>query len=305
MVISRVSTYTLTQGTLRDATRTQNTLFDLQRQVSSGLKADTFEQLSGQVEYFTALDNKMQRTKQFTETNKVMVTRLQTMQTALDQVSDTADDLKNLILMRRNALTGNNLAFEQQLDAYWQSLTVALNTHVEGRYLFSGTDTAQQAVDDTHFPELATDGVPDDGYYLGSKQDPSLRVSESFTLTSPYIRADDPGIQKLFAALAVAKEASAGGGDDLKLQQAFNLASEGIQGVIDAQAKVNSSIVTINKETDKLGALQLYWKGLKDNIANTDIVGASTEIATNQGILQATFQVFARINSLRLSDFLR
>ena len=38
---------------------------------------------------------------------------------------------------------------------------------------------------------------------------------------------------------------------------------------------------------------------------NADTVALSTQIATQQSVLQATFQVFSRISGLKLSDYLR
>ena len=53
------------------------------------------------------------------------------------------------------------------------------------------------------------------------------------------------------------------------------------------------------------GSFKLYFLGVKEEIGNADLVSVSTQVAINQGILQASFQAFAKINSLKLADFLR
>jgi len=42
-----------------------------------------------------------------------------------------------------------------------------------------------------------------------------------------------------------------------------------------------------------------------EEIGNADILGASTQISINQGILQASFRSFSILSQLRLSDFLK
>lgn len=303
MVYSRVSTYNVHQSTLRDSTRVQAELFNLQNQISSGLKAQTFAELNGKVEQFTLLDARMSRTTQFIENNKVTASRLNSVNAALDQNIQTVTDFKNLIVLRRNAAVGNNLAFQQQLEGHWKALSSQLNTSFEGRYLFSGTRTDTPAVDAENFPTLAVEGTPDAGYYTGSEENATVRIQDNFEL-SENVRADDPAYQKIFAAFVLAKEGNAEA-NDTKLTKAYDLLQEGLKGVIDLQTSVNANKVIVEQANEKLDALNLYWKGVKEEIVNTDIVSASTEVAVNQGILQASFQAFARINALQLSDYLR
>jgi flagellin-like hook-associated protein FlgL len=63
--------------------------------------------------------------------------------------------------------------------------------------------------------------------------------------------------------------------------------------------------VSLGEITDRHTSLSLYWKGVKENVIKTDLVAASTAVATDQAILQASFQTFAQVNRLRLLDFLR
>jgi len=89
------------------------------------------------------------------------------------------------------------------------------------------------------------------------------------------------------------------------LIKAFNFAEQGLNEIISARAKVNANKVTLDQIVDRQTSLNLYWTGVKEEIVNADLVSVSTQVALNQGILQASFQSFARINSLRLVDFLR
>lgn len=301
MDISRISTYNTYQSTLGDAVSVQAELFRLQGQISSGLKADTFSDLNGQVEAFTALDNRLSRTDLFIQQNQLTDGRLKTMSNVMDQLISISNDTKNLIVLARGGSIQDTQAFDEQLNGLWGAFAGQMNTSPDGRYLFSGTKTNTPPVKNT-FPSLQTPGVPDDGYYQGSKQNIKFRIQDDyeFDLTT---RADDPAFQKIAAAFAMAREGHSEG-DDAKMSQAFDLIQAGLTGVVDLQAVVNSQSININNATDRLQALKLYWKGTREDIINTDLVAASTQVAINQSILQASFQAFARINQLKLSDYL-
>jgi flagellar hook-associated protein 3 FlgL len=303
MPLTRISTYAQQQLTLRDVTNTESRLTDLQNQISSGFKSSNYEGLAGQVEPLAAVDHKLSKTQNYLENNSVALTALHTTDNALSQLIQSANELKNEVLLRRNDSFGNAPEFQDEVQGAWKQITAQLNSTSGGRYVFSGSATNTQAVDDSNFPLLAAVGIPDDGYYTGSKQDITLRAQDNFDLKYN-IRADDPAIQKIFAGIAMA---ALGGttGDDTTLKQAYDLLADGIQDVTSLQAENNTNIVTVNNINDQHNAQNLYWKGVKEDMVNTDIVSASTQVATNQGILQASFQIFARITSLRLSDYLR
>ncbi len=178
-----------------------------------------------------------------------------------------------------------------------------LNSNLEGRYLFGGTRTDTPPVSADQFPTLKVDGVPDDGYYQGSKQDVTVRADDT-TEINYNVRADDEGIQQIFAGLAMAQKGSDNNSDE-DLAKAYDLVSQGLEGVISTRSIVNQNKVSIDDINTRHQSIKLYFQGVKEEIGNADLVSVSTQVAINQGILQASFQAFAKINSLKLSDFLR
>lgn len=303
MSVGHISTYALHQNTLRDSVNVQENLANLQKQLSSGAKSQNFAGLGGSgSEQFLLLENKVSQIGNYLDNNKVITARLNTTDNVLSQVIDTATNLKNLISQRRNAAS-NNAAFADTLTGEWKNIVNQLNTTQEGRYLFGGTRTDFPPVNADSFPTLKESGVPDDGYYQGNKQDVSIRANDSTEITYN-VRADDAGIQKIFAGLAMAKQGHENNSDG-NLEKAYDLISQGLDGIIATQSIVNQHKVQIDNINTQHESFQLYFKGLKEDIGNADIVSVSTEVAINQGILQASFQAFAKINSLRLSDYLK
>ena len=303
MAVGRVSTFAVHQTTLRDASKVQVNLADLQQQLSSGAKSQDFAGLGGsESEQFLLLENKIAKTDIYLNNNKIATTRINSTDNALSQIIETAANLKNLISQRRNAAS-NSAAFPETLRGSWQSLVSQLNTSLEGRFLFGGTRTDTAPVNAETFPTLEVDGVPDDGYYNGSAEDVMLRADDN-TEFNYNVRADDMGIQQIFAGLAMAQQGHEAKSDE-DLKKAYDLVEQGLNGVISTQSVVNQNKVAISDINNRHESFKLYFQGVKEEIGNADLVSVSTQVAINQGILQAAFQAFAKINSLKLSDFLR
>lgn len=304
MTVGRLSTYNLHQIFLGNAFRSQENLSTLQQQISSGLKSNNFAGLGSSTEQFADLESRLSRGQGYIDGSRVIEGRLNVMDNALASVIETGTDIKNLIALRRNSAVGDSLAFQTQLEGKWKALVSQLNISFEGRFVFSGTATNTPAVDATDMPVLQADGTPDTGYYQGSNQDISVRIDDNVNIDYN-VRADDPAIQKIMAGIAMAKKFGTSAGESAEMQQAYDLVAQGVDGVIGVRAEVNANKVSVISNLERLEALKLSWSAIKGEISSTDIVAASTEVAVSQGILQASFQVFARISSLKLSDFLR
>lgn len=303
MSVGRISTLALHQSTLRDAGKVEVNIADLQQQLSSGQKAQDFAGLGGsQSEQFLLLENKLAKTDNYVNNNQIVQTRITSTDNVLEQVIETASNLRNMISQRRN-VSSNTAAFPDAIKGAWQSLVSQLNSNLEGRYLFGGTRTDTPPVSADQFPTLKVDGVPDDGYYQGSKQDVTVRADDT-TEINYNVRADDEGIQQIFAGLAMAQKGSDNNSDE-DLAKAYDLVSQGLEGVISTRSIVNQNKVSIDDINTRHQSIKLYFQGVKEEIGNADLVSVSTQVAINQGILQASFQAFAKINSLKLSDFLR
>lgn len=302
MALDRVSTLNLQQITLSNALRVQNNIFNEQEQISSGVKTNNFEGLAGQVELFTGLENQLSKTGQYLQNNQLVNNTLNSTGTALGQIASTGNSLKNLLLQRRNGAVAGTLNFPQQLQDIFQAIASQLNTNVNGQYIFSGTSTNTQPVATTNLPTSIVTGVPDASYYQGNTQDITARVQDGVQITSN-IRADSKGFQEIMAGIATAKTADAQNSDQL-LQQAYNLVQQGVNDVLTLQGQVGATQATLQNANNFLNTQKTYLQSLHDDTINADVVSLSTKLAVDQTTLQATFQAFARINSLQLSSFL-
>ncbi len=301
MPIERISTYATHQRLLIDSGRVQANLLNLQKQLSSGQKADDFKGLTGQVEQFTGLESKIRKARTYQDNNSLVITRLQAMNTSMDQIIQSADDLENLMVQWRNPANRNNMPLTQQLEGIKRAVAGMLNQSVEGRYLFGGTRTNIPPVKEL-IPQPVTVGTPDDSYYQGSAEDIVVRAQDNVEIRYN-IRADNSAFKKIFAAIFQAEQAGAQNSDE-KMRAAINLVQQGIQEAISVQAEINQNVVSLEQINDRHLTLQLYWQGVTEQVSKTDIVAVSTQVAIDQSVLTATYQAFARISQLRLSNFL-
>lgn len=303
MALERVSTYGTQQAVVRDFTSGQLRLANLQNQISSGYKASTYDELDGQVEQLSSLNDRIQSAKNYQESNTLILSRLKTTSKALDQTISIADNIKNLIVLRRSP-NGDSLAFSQQMESLKKQLAATLNTNTEGRFIFGGTRTDTPPVTDPIPPTRET-GTPDAGYYQGSAADVTARIDDGNEVTYN-VRADDEGFQKLFAGIFEGLSGDSGSsGSDATLAHAYDLVQSGISRLTQVQATVNANVINVQQVNQKHAALETYYKGVAEEISKTDVLAASTQVSIEQGVLQATFQIFSRISNLRLSDFLK
>jgi len=91
---------------------------------------------------------------------------------------------------------------------------------------------------------------------------------------------------------------------DDKLAQALDLIQAGQEELVAARTRVNTAIINIEQTGTRLEQMRLYLKGVTEQVSKTDVVAAATEVANHEAVLQASFQVYARLSQLRLSDFL-
>lgn len=301
MAVTRVGNIALYNNTIKDVSDLQKKLATLQTQISSGIKAQDFTGLSGQVEQFTQLEAKMRTAEKYKQSNSVNLARLNTTDQAMGQLVDIADSMENLIVQSRSGALGSAISVEQVMRGYLDQMKNALNINFEGRYLFGGTETAVAPVDDIQGTPAAI-GIPEDGYYEGAKQSITYKQDERSQYDFP-IRADDPSFQKIIAAAHQAIQAANAGNSDM-LGQALTLMQQGQAELVNSRSRVSYTILNVETANDTLSALTLYWKGVTEDIAKTDIVAASTEVANHEATLQAAFSVYARLSQLRLTDYL-
>ncbi len=301
--ISRIGTLAIYNNAINNSNRSKVNLANLQDQLSSGLKGRDFEAYNGQVEQLVGLEKEVKRVQMYLDNNAETSTRLTAVEKGLDQAYLVAEDAKKLFTLRNNPAFAGNPTFEIQMKAAIQNMAKELNANIAGRYLFGGTTTDTPPVIDNPVPTSFVIGVADDGYYKGSKQNVVTRVQDGFDLEYD-VRADDPAFQKYFAALSLGLEGHAQNNTE-KLTKAQNMMDSSIKEINALASRVQTKRANVDNIITKQKDTKLYFTSVAGEITSADTVAVASKVAIDQATLTATFQIFSRISSLNLADFLR
>jgi flagellar hook-associated protein 3 FlgL len=300
---SSIGTLANLTDTLNNISQVQNKLSDLQTEVSSGLKATTFQGLNGQVEQYTQLNAQVSRTTQYQTDNTVTIGKLQTADNALASMETIANSMESLMTSAQSStLDTDTSGFQQQMQDMMNSMAAQLNTTYANNYIFSGTAATTEPVPNA-LAANSTIGVPDANYYQGSTSPIIIRADDQNTTTFP-VSANDTAFQQIFAAAQQAI-AAFNNHDSTGLQAAQTLIAKGQDNLDAARTRIDSTSTDITATNTQLASLSTYWQGVTGDVANTDIVSTTTQISNYEAVLQATFQIYARISQLNLSDYLK
>lgn len=300
--LTRISTFSQHQKLLQNVGNSQSRLAILQNQISSGKTAEKYSDLSGQVEFLGALENKVRASSQYIESNEVVKSRLKTMDVATNSLININTDLRKLIATARSVYITEKDILIQQAKSMLKNVSDQLNSSVGGRYIFAGSKIDNPPVVEDIGTNI-TAGIPDAAYYTGDDVILQSKVNDKFSMAYG-VTANDMAFQNMIASINLTIDALNNQNADV-LETSMQLANDSLQGLGRIQANINNNTVNIDNANDVHESLKLYWKGLVESQTNTDLIAASTKVAIDESILQASFQVFAKISSLRLSDYLR
>jgi flagellin-like hook-associated protein FlgL len=151
--------------TLQSITDMRNQLDDLQRQLGTGKKSDTYAGLGLDRGLTVGLRSQLSAISGYQESISQVGVRLDLMQTALTQFDSVAHQAKTAILQSQYVLAGGTQTQDQtNAKGTLDSVVGMLNTAVDGRYLFSGRAVGQAPV------ESADHILNGDGLRAGLKQ---------------------------------------------------------------------------------------------------------------------------------------
>jgi len=144
--------------------------------------------------------------------------------------------------------------------------------------------------------------VADKTYYQGNSEVLKARISDNRNIEYG-VRAEEEGFQQAIAAIVTAMNEDTNA--DPNFEDATALLEDAISNVADIRARVNADLTTVEGINSEHQAMKIYWKQAVSEDVDTDIAEASIKLSSDQTILQATYQTFALMSGLKLTDFLR
>lgn len=297
----RISTFSTHNNTVTDILQAQSDLARLSRQISSGREANTFKELGSDTTRVLDLESVVSASNSFIRSNDIIISRLQVMDLAVQQLEDVAAEAAQQIVIERSS-SGANFDLGGFARSALQQIEQSLNTKQGGRSLFAGSKTNLDPVQNLELNSNIINGEVNDSYYQGDNLLFSVQASEQLQLEYG-VKANEPAFQKLIGGLhlAIAAEQS---GVDLDMQRAAELIEESVRELTEVRSRVNSDIITLRSANDRHEKLKLQLNETLNDITGVDVVEASIQVALNEAVLTATLQTFTRISNLSLSNFI-
>ena len=311
-------------------------LNDLERQIVTGKRTDTFSGLGADSQRLQGLRADENELGSFINGGKRVLTRTQLMSSAMDNVDSAALDVIAMFQLQVkegsveindiNRVAGDRLDIIHDL----------MNSNSEGRYLFAGTDissppmsspsnldsTIQGLVDDWMDGTLTTDQFLSDVQGLNNGQlgyAPTLdaagnvtaRIDESVEVDYT-VKADDPGMRSIMIGVALAKHLrEPGPGDVVTNDDFYKVFNEIPQIIRDGRGDleqdrfdVGTAYELVNSTINKHKTDQSTLSGIVDDLENVDMTETITKLQTLQTQLTASFQTANIVQSMSLVNFL-
>lgn len=287
------------------ANQNQDLLKQVSIQIAGGKKYQSFKGFAeeGNVESFISFQASFSKTNTFIQSNEIIRARVDTTSQAISQLQDIASDVSNLIAQRRNSASGQNIAFDIQANSILDRISEKLNTQFDGRFVFAGTKTNTQPVQNIHTSNINSDGTPLATYYNGDSSVPSVKISDSQDLEYG-ILGNDISFRQLIGAVHLAIDGDTNN-DDEKLGQAMEMINNAVSNLTSVRAKTLASRESLDQaDAVHLDVSNLVAENL-NKISETNIVDATTRMSELQATIQATYLAYTRLSGLRLANFLQ
>lgn len=271
-----------------------------QAAASSGKAATRFDQIADQAGQLVRLKDSRDLKATFLERNEGLTGRLQLMDQALGNVVELADRARASLVQRLDGSLGTAVPLDAEIDSMLAEIERALNTRLDGRYLFAGsrTDTAPVAL-----PAAPITTADPSLYYCGDAVELSVRVDSDATVGYG-ITADDPAFAGLLAALGQARTAHLAD-DRAGLQTAMAGLGTALDRLTDVRAELGTKAARLESVADAHRAGLVYLDEMISGIEDADLAEVLTRIASDQASLEAAYTVTGRLASLSLANYLR
>lgn len=307
--MTRVTNLSQNELTLFYLQGTQQRMTDTQNQISTGLISQDYAGLGADTSRLVNLQSAEARINQYANNATTVDQRLTSMETATKQLFTIASNLQTLLVTASNAQSASDVNLNQQATNMLNQVQGLLNTQLDGRYLFGGTNTNTAPVDvnapgfvppPTVYPTSA-----DTGYYQGNSTKLTARVDDNTDLTYG-VTADSPGFEQLIRSLRLAATTNVGPPSDAnRLNEALGVVKQAIQNIPDITSQIGSGQAAIQSIQAKQTDFKQFADKTIGDIANVDVTQAVTKLSQDQTTLEASYQVVARLAQMDLSQYLK
>jgi len=301
-MIGRVSTFSEISYLMTLNMSAQAKLTDAQTQESSGLKAQTYGALSGDVSKLLNIDNQISRLTTDGANATTALSSMQETYSVIGSVTDLGATMLSSLSGYMSGTSTDSATVAASAKSWLSQLTNLLNTQYAGAYLFSGqaSDTAPVDTTSSSYDPTAAPTSADTGYYQGSASGATYAGSDGFSVTTS-VQADDPGFEKLFRALSLI---AASPSSSSTLSQAYDLIQQGDSEVATARATLSNASSALTSYQEDASTKVTTLGSLASGLKNADLSAATVLVTNYQTQLEASYATITKLTSVNLAKYL-
>jgi flagellar hook-associated protein 3 FlgL len=301
-MINRIGTRTGFESMMGLNQQTLQRTYNLQIQISSGLKAQNYSGISDVSGRLVNFEGANARLNQYLSDITVTRNRLQSAETQVDSIREMANQFRTDLL---NALNAENDQFQPTAEIakqFMDQMESLLNTKDGDQYIFSGSRSDVAPVNLKAFSTPINVGTPNTEYYQGDDYEAFSRVGEGRTVTYG-TTANDPTFEKLIRAMRSVFNSP---NDNDNLRASLALVEEVAQKDIPAMISgIGVKVAQMDRIQDIHEQNILILTNTISEMKDTNIIDASAKVSQENNILQASFIALSKIGGISLANYLR
>jgi len=308
-MVSRVSSFGQQQVLIRSIMDNQSSVFEGQRQISSGKKFDDYQGLAGQANTVLGSRSFQARVESYQQSIDTIRGKLDANDVQLSGFIEAMTTLKDAV----QASLANNQAegFGELLDQTYNFVSNGLNTNFDGTFLFAGAETGTTPVNVTELADLAALPSVNDAFSNGAIGF-EARIADGVDLEFGLL-ADDIGadvFQEMLDLYNIDQGANgplSGELDSVQfglLQGQITSLETAIDGLRQTQVQNGLAFerleVVDEQHADTLVFLEVFIADIED----VDIAEAVTKLNNDQIALEASYRAIGSLSQLSLLQFI-
>lgn len=307
--MTRVSNFARSQALIAEVLKIQSRMFDSERQVVTGKKAETYRDLPRETVILLSAKTVESRTIQYQRIGSELERKLSIYDLAINELADISVEIRQEVLQA--TATRSGLSLMNRMEALFQQAVRVLNSTLDGKYLFGGARTGRPPVNAISLADLIVVPTATDAFD-NSQQRLAAQVNDTFTMDYGVL-ADQAG-QPLFAAIKRIAEFNAGGAGPFspqltEAQRNFLLGElPGMIQIIDQMqlevARVGTDQKVLEEVRDRHQETLNFTKVFISDIEDADMAVAVSNFNQDRLALEGSFRVLAQISRLSLLDFI-
>ena len=302
--MTRISTNYQFQTNVSNMQKLNVSLNKSSYQISTGLKAQNFQDIATDVNELLNLQDQGSLNKQYVKNIETAQSRLSSAESAVQGMVDLVIDAANVWTLGRSENTPETRAsLAPKAEGLAEAFYALFNTQYDGRYIFSGAAGNQPPVTSSAAANTFPGNPAPTTYYNGDTQTMQL-ISGTGSVNNYGIAGDNQafadmkaGLEALWFGLENNSETDIDGAIDL-----LTSAQAGLSDILGEIGGQKSALTLVQERHENTNA---FLTERTDELEKVDVAAAMTKFNQELASLEASMAVITQLNGLSLIDFIR